>query len=450
MYEYRNRTRSLFSNVYRNIPGVYGSTRAAQFIKDVAARQDSVDILIAGDSNTNFGGTGWVDGINLALQTNTTAVEYGSPIVPCISWDSAKYYGVYVEEGCFSSINAAGTVVNAAGTPALGNTLVSGRASGPSDLTNAMTRGAGTLQPNTCPFDYGWWAGTNDWSDTLGGMYAYVGSGRLTWIGDAIQYRVVHGRGPSMGTLRLASRLDVAPFTSNGTQSVSCAQATYEWTTSTLSIAANSSRTGQQHSFAYASNAISTSRLTGPMAIALQSISRINTKGYSVTSISHHGGASMDTVASNISSGSTVVRQYLREARLRQISCGGSGRVIAAIQGGINSGVNPWATSASSFFATCRTEWATLGYPADDLACLGWVSHQSANPDTLTAERASSIALGQTGSCTIVDMTAFVSFNDINTGGGSGTTWYDSGGNSHLTTAGYQAIGGRIISALLL
>lgn len=429
--------------------GVYGAADVRTMLQDVVARRDSVDILIAGDSNTNFGGTGWVDGINLALQTNTTAIEYGSPIVPCISWDSAKYYGVYVEEGCFSSINAAGTVVNAAGTPALGNTLVSGRASGPSDLTNAMTRGAGTLQPNTCPFDYGWWAGTNDWSDTLGGMYAYVGSGRLTWIGDAIQYRVVHGRGPSMGTLRLASRLDVAPFTSNGTQSVSCAQATYEWTTSTLSIAANSSRTGQQHSFAYASNAISTSRLTGPMAIALQSISRINTKGYSVTSISHHGGANMDTVASNVSLGNTLVRQYLREARLRQISCGGTGRVIVAIQGGINAGVNPWATSAASFFTTCRTEWAALGYPSSDLACLGWVSHQTASSDTLTSERTSSITLGNSGSCTIVDTTAFVTFNDINTGGGSGTTWYDSGGNSHLTAAGYQAIGGRIIAALL-
>lgn len=441
--------RRLNDQVIPPAAGVYGSGQVRTMLQDVVAQRDSVDILIAGDSNTNFGGWGWVDGINWALQTNTTALEYGTPIVPCISWDTALYYGVYLEEGVFSRIGTTGTVVNATGTPALGNTLVSGLASGPSGLTTAMTRGAGSLQPNTCPFDYGWWAGSTDWSDTIGGMFLYTGSNRVPWIGSAIQYRVVHGLGPSMGTLRLSSRLDAAPFTSNGTQSVSCAQASYEWTTSTLSISASSGRTGQQHGFFYANNNISTSRLTGPMAIALQSVSRTGTKGYAVTSISHHGGATMDTVASNISSGNTIVRQYLREARLRQTSCGGSGRVIVVIQGGINAGTNPWGTSAASFFTTCRNEWATLGYPSADLACLGWVSHQTASSDTLTTERASAIALGNGGTCTIVDLTSFVSYNDINTGGGSGTTWYDSGGNSHLTALGYQAIASRIVSALI-
>ena len=441
--------RRLNDQVLPPAAGVYGSAQVRTMLQDVVQRRDSVDILIAGDSNTNYSGWGWVDGINWALQTNTTAVEYGTPIVPVISWDNALYYGVYLAEGVYSKINASGTVVNATGTPALGNTLVSGKTSGPSDLTNALTRGSGSLQPNTSPFDYGWWAGTSDWSDTIGGMFLYDGSNRLPWIGSAIQYRVVHGLGPSMGTLRLSGRLDVAPFTALGTQSVSCAQASYEWTTSTLSVSADSSRTSGQYSFLYAGNNISTSRLTGPMALALQSVSRINTKGYAVTSISHHGGATMDTVASNASNGNTVIRQYLREARLRQISCGGSGRVIVAIQGGINAGTNPWATSASSFFSTCTTEWATLGYPTSDLACLGWVSHQTASTDTLTTERASSITLGNSGSCTILDTTAFVTYNDINTGGGSGTTWYDSGGNSHLTALGYQAIASRMISALL-
>jgi hypothetical protein len=429
--------------------GVYGSMAVRTMLQDVVARRDSVDILIAGDSNTNFGGWGWVDGINWALQNNTTAIEYGTPIVPCVSWDTAFYYGVYMNEAAFSKINASGTVVNAGGVGALGNTLVSGITSGPSDLTNAMTRGSGSLQPNTSPFDYGWWAGSTDWSDTLGGIFAYENTGRLTWIGNALQYRVVHGKGPSMGTLRLSARLDAAPFTAIGTQSISCAQASYEWVTSTLSIAANSSRVGNQYAFYYASNNVSSSRLTGPMAVAMHSLSRTEVKGYSVTSISHHGGASMDTIVSNVSQASTIIRQYLKEARNRQIASGGSGRVIVAIQGGINAGTNSWATSASSFFTTCRTEWAALGYPSADLACLGWVSHQTASSDTLTTERASSISLGNGGSCTIVDTTAFVSYNDINTGGGSGTTWYDSGGNSHLTAAGYQSIGSRMIAALL-
>lgn len=441
--------RRLNEQVVPPATGVYGSAAIRSMLHDVVARRNSVDILIAGDSNNNFGGWGWVDGLNWALQNNTTALEYGGQIVPCVSWDNVFYYGVYSTEAAFSKINAAGSVVNPGGVGALGNTLVSGITLGPTELTSAMTRGGGTLQPNTSPFDYGWWAGTTDWADTLGGIYTNEGTGRLPWIGDSLQYRVVHGKGPGMGTLRLSARLDIPPYTAIGTQAISCAQASYEWVTSTLSIAANASRTGNAHAFYYASSNVSNSRLTGPMALAMQSLSRVGVKGYSVTSLSHHGGATMDTIAANVSSGATIIRQYLKEARARQIASGGSGRVIVAIQGGINVGTNPWATSADSFFSTCRTQWTNLGYPSEDLACLGWVSHQTASSDTLSAERASSINLARNGSCTIVDTTAFVSYNDINTGGGSGVTWYDSGGNSHLTAAGYQSIGSRMIAALL-
>jgi len=445
------RTRPIYNVSDRPLgTGVYGSSTVGSFLRDVKAGIDSVDILIAGDSNTNFSGWGWCDGINYAMQTNVSALEYGTPILPCISWGSALYYGVNQNEAVFSYIDQNGTVQNAAGVGALGNTLVSGKASGPANLTSAMTRGTGTLQPNTCSFDYGWWAGSTDWSDTLGGIYAYEGTGVLPWVGSALQYRVVHGKGPSMGTLRLSSRLDVAPFTTLTTQSISCNQASYDWVSSTLSVSANSARTGSKYAFFYASNNVNSSRLTGPMAIALQSLSRTSTKGYSVTSISHHGGASMDTIASNISQAATIISQYLKEARQRQISCGGSGRVIVAIQGGVNAGTNPWGTSAASFFATCATQWAALGYPPQDLAFLGWVSHQTAASDTLTTERASSIALARAnGAYTIVDLTAIVTYNDINTGQGSGVTWYDSGGNQHLIAAGYQAISTRIVSALL-
>jgi hypothetical protein len=438
-------------------PGVYGSMRVSNFLRDVADRVDSVDILIAGDSNTNFGGAGWVDGMGYALQTFTTALPYATPILPTTSWDLNTYYGVDTSEGVFSRINPSGTVVNPAGSPALGGTLTAGITSGPAALTNEMNRGTGNLQPNTAPFDYGWVA-SGDWADPSAAVLMYITTSNLpVWNVAALNYRVVHGKGPSMGTLRLGSRRDTAPFTALGDTVISCNQASYEWVTSTLSIAADTARAGNPYAFNICSNNITSSgggtcRMTGPMAWALHSVCTPR-KGFAVTSLSHHGGANMDTVASNVVQAATIIKQYLKEARQRQIACGGSGRVIVCIQGGINAGVNPWATSATSFFQTCLAQWIALGYPERDLAFLGFVSHQANNPDTLTADRASAIGLAASSpQYTIVDLTAFTTYNDLLYGGGSGTSWFNNASTDrlHLSVLGYEAIAGRIVSTLLL
>lgn len=434
------------------VPGVYGSSRVGRFLLDATTQTDSVDILIAGDSNTNIGGWGWADGFNFALQTYTSALEYATPITPTTSWDSPFYYGVYQTNGAFSKINAAGTVINPAGSPSLGGTLAKGITSGPAELTALMNRGSGNLQPNTSPFDYGWIAGgSGDWADPFGGVLSYESTPRMSWTQLEILYRVVHGKGPSMGTLRLANRLEVAPFTVYGTASIDCNQTNYEWVTSTLTIAANSARTNIQCQYAFAANSISTSRITPPMAVALNSICTPR-KGYAVTCISHHGGANMDTVASNVVQAATIVRQYLKEARSRQIVCGGSGRVVVCIQGGCNAGVNPWGQSATTFFEQCATEWAALGYPSSDLAFLGFVSHQENDPDDMTAERSSAIALAASSpQYTIVNIPTFVSFNDMTYGGGSNVTWFANASTEriHLSESGYKAISGRIITRLL-
>jgi len=432
------------------VPGVYGSRRVGAFLRDATTQTDSVDIIIAGDSNTNYSGWGWADGLNFALQTNTSALEYATPITPTTSWDNPFYYGVYQTNGAFSKINAAGTVINAAGSPALGGTLAKGITSGPAELTALMNRGSGNLQPNTSPFDYGWIA-SGDWADPFGGVLSYETTVRMSWTQLQIFYRVVHGKGPSMGTLRLANRLEVAPFTVYGTTSINCNQASYEWVTSTLTIAASSARTNLQVQYAFAANSISTSRITGPMAVALNSICTPR-KGYAVTCISHHGGANMDTVASNVVQAAPIIRQYLKEARSRQIVCGGSGRVIVCIQGGCNAGVNPWGQSATTFFEQCATEWAALGYPSSDLAFLGFVSHQENDPDDMTAERSSAIALATSSpQYTIVNLPTLVSFNDMTYGGGSNVTWFANASTEriHLSESGYKAISGRIISALI-
>jgi hypothetical protein len=72
MYEYRNRTRSLFSNnnFTNSGPSVYGSTRPSDFIKDLASGTDSLDVVILGDSNTGssqVGMWGYHNGFSQAM-----------------------------------------------------------------------------------------------------------------------------------------------------------------------------------------------------------------------------------------------------------------------------------------------------------------------------------------------------------------------------------------------
>jgi hypothetical protein len=426
--------------------GGAGSARA--FLRDATTGTDSVDVLMAGDSNTAYGGWGWTDGFTHALITHTSAVDYATPILPTTAWDSAFYYGVDSTTGANSKINAAGTVINPAGSSSLGGTLAKGSTSGPGGLTSLMKRTTGTLQPVSSPFEYGYIA-SGDWDDSSLAVYLYEVPNKLSWVGSELRFRVVHGVGPGMGTIRLAARLEQAPFTTLGTQSIACAAASYAWQAGTLTISADATRTGKYAACYVCRNGISSSRLTGEVALGLMSVSR-PIKGICVSSISHHGGASMDTVAANVSGGNSIVSNYLKEARLRQIASGGTGRVIVCIQGGINTGTNAWRVSAESFFATCTAEWQGLGYPDSDLAFLGFVSHQRDSTDGMATERASAAAMSAANAAyESFDMTTLITYSELNTGSG-GTSYFANATSdrNHLTAAGYQEVSKRIIQAL--
>jgi len=437
----------MYTSMFRK--AMLGAGGAGGMLKAAIAGTDSVDILIAGDSNTNFSGWGWADGLTHALINTTAAVDYATPILPTTAWDSAFYYGVNNTTSATSKINAAGTVVAPAGSSSLGGTLAKGSVSGPSGLSNLMKRKTGTLQPVSSPFDYGYIA-SGDWDDSSLGVYLYEVPTKLSWVGSELRFRVVHGVGPSMGTIRLAARLDEAPFTTLGTQSITCAAASYAWQAGTLTVSADATRTGKYAACYVCRNGISSSRLTGEVAMALMSVSR-PIKGICVSTISHHGGASMDTIASNVSEGNTIVSNYLKEARLRQISCGGTGKVIVCIHGGINTGTAAWGVSASSFFALCESEWNALGYPASDLACLGFVSHQRDVTDGMKTERDSASALTASNSkYKTIDLTGLITYAELLAG--SGAVSYFSNAvtdRNHLTAAGYQEVSKRIVAALI-
>ena len=88
MYEYRNRTRYLTSEV--PTPGVYGSNRAGQILSDAVAGTDSVDIVIFGDSNSGSSAScGYTVGWQMAM-TAMGAPTYATPLSFCCSEDGTN------------------------------------------------------------------------------------------------------------------------------------------------------------------------------------------------------------------------------------------------------------------------------------------------------------------------------------------------------------------------
>jgi len=128
----------------------------------------------------------------------------------------------------------------------------------------------------------------------------------------------------------------------------------------------------------------------GPMAIANQSFYR-RTKGWSIHSHAYLGGQSSDMIASTIKNNVplTVMQMNLQEIRERQITAGGTGRVLLMYQAGINSSpasgqetASKWVAAARDIWDVYKAAWVSLGYPLEDLACCFWCSHQANSADT--------------------------------------------------------------------
>lgn len=443
------RTRQIASVVDGTVQST-DSTRALQFISDARAGTDSVDILVAGDSNTNKSGWGWVDALVDAF-VNAGVSHYATPLLPIFSRDSATFYGYQSKFDSYAKINADGSVTNAGGTGALGNTLVKGD-SAPSGLYDLLKRASGSLQPNACPFWFGYFAGSNNWADFIGGLYTVDDSTfttgqpiQLAWQGSALKYRIVHAKGPGMGSFQPSFRRNGGgdALVVAGSR-VQCADATgYSWTTAEMAISADANRNtaGRVYLAAYADNTWGNYYITGPVALAMHSLSRA-VKGVAVQSIDHYGGATTKQVADNAVGAPLIISQYMRELRARQISCGGSGRLIVMFQGGVNgTGSSTWAADCTAFMETCRSCWTGLGYPVSDLGFVGMTSHQVNSPDDMTAIRASAATLAST--YTIVNGMTVAPYGALIAGG-----YYANASTErqHLNEAGYKWACGQLLA----
>ena len=424
------------------------TAKVKTFISSAIAGTDSVDFIVAGDSNTNYGGWGWTDGLAYSLRA-AGASDYATPLLPVMSRESATFYGLDSQFDAYGKILEDESVANAGGLGALGGTLQKGTTANTPELFALMSRTSGTLRPNASPFNYGYIASGN-WADWIGGVYANRSTTYLAWVGETLKYRLVHAKGPSYGTIRMSFRKNGhGGDTKVGTPTVvACADTGYSWVTSEHTLDADSGRTGTGYKSNYADDTGGSGWLTGPVALALHSISR-NVKGICCTSMDHYGGANTKQCSDNSVGAPLIVNAYLKEIRARQIARGGTGRVVVMFQGGVNgTGASTFAADATAFFQACATQWSDLGFPASDLGFLGLTSHQNNSPDTLTTIRSSASSIAS--QYCIVNGDTLASYATLLTGSGGITYFADATTErQHLTEAGYKYITAQLVSTLI-
>jgi len=445
MYEYRNRTRSLFNNPTNSGPSVYGSRTPGKFLKDLAAGTDSLDIIFIGDSNTGsaIGGMwGYHAGFSQSLNDRNYPC-YGIPMYPTMTgFNPAGYYALSGwRESAYLDIPN--------GNLASGNTSGGGTAySVWSPSTNWVRYGSATASPPA----------KDDWAYIASGTYS-ANYNAVELLAITLYHRVVFGTftfgsGSFQGRTRNYS--SGAVYATGATQST---------------LGSSYSTTPYEYSFVpdgqYLNSSWSGPTATGPCAILFHTI-YCKRKGWSVTSHGYLSGSSsaqINTIMAGV--GSTLLQEHLKAIRTRQIAAGGSGRVLLVTHSGINGNetASDWTTCHLGIWNKYKAAWSALGYPASDLAIVSFVgeprnaddSSSSGAAGNLIAVRAAANAMATSNpDMAVVDIKRLMNYQQLVYVPTGGANFYQAGSsNVHLsggassTTDGYTVVSNLIISSLL-
>ena len=313
---------------------------------------------------------------------------------------------------------------------------------------NTTGAGSGTHTIQTCPWiRYGSSSATPPAKDD----WAYIASGSYSQNFNALEMTVDH---PLNNTaLTLWHRVRYGTFTASGgsfqararaydggpvyasgsvqsTQGAAYSFGTYEYS---FSVTAPTE-------YMHASWSGGAGGAVGPCAIHSHTI-YCKRKGWSVTSHGYLAGydsASINQVASSI--GSTLLQTHLQELRERQISAGGTGRVLLVTHSGINGNetASAWTSCHMSIWNTYKSAWAALGYPATDLAIVSFVgvpANATDNSNTgsggnLIAVRTAANLLPQANpDMTVIDVKKLMPYTRALSGIGNGRSYYQRTNN---------------------
>lgn len=460
-----------------NIIGAYGSSAVSNMFRDAIAGDDSLDMFVVGDSNTLFysGGSstavsGWTDGFTSAIYKIGSPI-YATPIFPLYLDASTQTQGWRCLWSAFAGgLGGNGTTGDDGVTTAymlsgnLGSSLAGGApVLGPTFCTNAFTASIGfgpagnQMLASQTSFDYPWYpaGAANRFQDYIAGIE--ISADHPMGITSALNYRIVHAVFQTSGGEFWVACQDNAGNPLIADQQVSCGSTSDSIITTTVALVANPARTLPiQWRWAGKFGLRTTRGINGKFAGFLQSVSR-NIKGFSASAMCWYSGATMTQISTGASAVGITdsLKTWLREARTRQIACGGSGRVVVLIHGGANTDTglpDSWTTASNNIISRFTTAWSSLGYPASQLGFLAMVSHVKSNPDDLSTVR------------TFVD-TAYASSSNVlavNLGIAapvskmSNLTYYDAGGGNgdgtpdvHLSPLGYENVAQMALERIL-
>jgi hypothetical protein len=438
-----------------SISGFAGSARARNILQTADSNADSVDVLTIGDSNIGFNGYGYAGGVYKAMQGLCT--EYATGIVPgALSGGTASFTGTILGDGLTYayvsnnevSASGSGAQIKLLATEAVTNstaeqiTIALGMNLSllPSVLGDAKTYQGVYLDSDINTTTKIWTSAANRNCIILA-----ASSCPMNVASASMQSRIVYGKfSTGSGSFKHItwSTVNASPSvpTSGGP---SVATSTWNFT----APASGSYRVGWD---GFSQGA--TYYPTGPVAIVMQSIIRLATKGFAHTNVMRDPGKTTEQLADRIEAMDKLLDEYLRESRDRQAAAGGSGNAVVVIDSGINGSETPasYITNNQRIIDRIKMRWATTGGDPKRLAFIVIPTHPvTATINTWTTDRAAIVAAAnswaasQSGVCVHDIAVPYPAATILS------NSWYDSGGQAHLTQTGYQTISANCINTLV-
>ena len=369
---------------------VFGSTRAAKFLRDVVEGTDSVDIVTIGDSNAGSAGSGgYQAGLATACAISGMPI-YATPIgsTAHASEGNQRTGGMFLPLNNFvwQSTQSAPltTLTNAAGVgdPQAGA------------LKNALGFDTSELsKPYGFTWDGAFVSHLNVYTSAANGARIRVLRPSTmtegTGVGGTLcQYRLVHGIfNAGSGLFRLLVMKDTNTIVEQGSfvftnlGATGYATSFLDFTSPTVSSAPVA------FTCAYDGYGTTNNEIRGPFCALWHSVIE-KRKGFCVSNFNYEGGATMLVLEDRMYYMGHLLTSYLKELRERQIAAGGSGRVIIWLNGGVNSppSSGSWLASVAGIRSIINTKWLNvLGYPWDDIAFVFSATHPQAPGTTETS-----------------------------------------------------------------
>lgn len=165
---------------------------------------------------------------------------------------------------------------------------------------------------------------------------------------------------------------------------------------------------------------------SGPGALFCQSLYR-KQKGWAVHSHSYLAGDDSTRIANVLDDTSTWLQYQLQEIRERQISAGGLGRVLLFCHSGINGADTDktWVAAHQKIWDKYKRAWASLSYPAADLAIISIVGVQrnsadtsANNADLIPVRQSANLMAIRSSDMTVVDVKKLMPYAALTYGSG--------------------------------